>query len=144
MYVVCTKLISKYLMQFLEREIEPDYFTVALHTCMAYKIKSDVSVVARMVTWTANHVFQWEFVKYKAITVNGDQAMFILSPKPQTSAQFETILLSHHSYLGVFSTRLEMEKWMEDLNMAIEMAKQPSEISDRFLENSISNHSNSE
>lgn len=41
------------------------------------------------------------------------------------------------------STRLEMGKWLEDLNMAIEMAKKTVEKSGMFLENSLSNRSNS-
>lgn len=41
------------------------------------------------------------------------------------------------------STRLEMGKWMEDLNMAIEMAKKSTEKSDMLLENSVCHRSNS-
>ncbi|OWK51109.1 FERM, RhoGEF and pleckstrin domain-containing protein 2 [Lonchura striata] len=40
------------------------------------------------------------------------------------------------------STRLEMGKWMEDLNVAIEMAKKSTEKSEMFLENSVCNRSN--
>lgn len=43
----------------------------------------------------------------------------------------------------LLSTRLEMGKWLEDLNMAIEMAKKTVEKSGMFLENSLSNRSNS-
>lgn len=42
------------------------------------------------------------------------------------------------------STRLEMGKWMEDLNMAIEMAKKSSEKSEMSLDNSLCSRSNSE
>lgn len=41
------------------------------------------------------------------------------------------------------STRLEMGKWMEDLNVAIEMAKKSTEKSEMLLENSVCNRSNS-
>lgn len=36
-----------------------------------------------------------------------------------------------------------MGKWMEDLNMAIEIAKKSTENSDVFLESSVCNRSNS-
>jgi len=38
---------------------------------------------------------------------------------------------------------MEMGKWMEDLNMAIEMSKKSAEKSDMLLENSVCNRSNS-
>lgn len=49
----------------------------------------------------------------------------------------------HHSHCLSCSTRLEMGKWMEDLNMAIEMAKKSTEKSDTLLDNSVCNRSNS-
>lgn len=49
----------------------------------------------------------------------------------------------HHSHCWSCSTRLEMGKWMEDLNMAIEMAKKSTEKSDMLLDNSVCNRSNS-
>uniref|UniRef100_A0A8C8SAB9 FERM, ARHGEF and pleckstrin domain-containing protein 2 n=1 Tax=Pelusios castaneus TaxID=367368 RepID=A0A8C8SAB9_9SAUR len=53
-----------------------------------------------------------------------------------------TIYSAHKTIVVAASTRLEMGKWMEDLNMAIEMAKKSSEKSDMFLENSMCNRSN--
>ncbi|XP_074820309.1 FERM, ARHGEF and pleckstrin domain-containing protein 2 isoform X1 [Natator depressus] len=43
---------------------------------------------------------------------------------------------------SMLHTRQEMGKWMEDLNMAIEMAKKSSEKYDTFLESSMYNRSN--
>ncbi|XP_069474214.1 FERM, ARHGEF and pleckstrin domain-containing protein 2 isoform X2 [Ambystoma mexicanum] len=40
------------------------------------------------------------------------------------------------------STRLEMEKWMDDLNMAISLAKKSTEKIDQLLESSLLSHSN--
>lgn len=48
-----------------------------------------------------------------------------------------------HSHRLSCSTRLEMGKWMEDLNMAIEMAKKSTEKSGMLLENSVCSRSNS-
>ncbi|KAJ6669289.1 hypothetical protein lerEdw1_008098 [Lerista edwardsae] len=53
-----------------------------------------------------------------------------------------TIYSAQKTIVVAASTRLEMGKWMEDLNMAIEMAKKSTEKSDMFLENSFCNHSN--
>ncbi|KAH0623976.1 hypothetical protein JD844_007207 [Phrynosoma platyrhinos] len=53
-----------------------------------------------------------------------------------------TIYSAQKTIVVAASTRLEMGKWMEDLNMAIEMAKKTTEKSDMFLENSLCNRSN--
>ncbi|KAM7160191.1 FERM, ARHGEF and pleckstrin domain-containing protein 2 isoform 6-T8 [Macrochelys suwanniensis] len=53
-----------------------------------------------------------------------------------------TIYSAQKTIVVAASTRLEMGKWMEDLNMAIEMAKKSSEKYDTFLESSMCNHSN--
>uniref|UniRef100_A0A452GV75 FERM, ARHGEF and pleckstrin domain-containing protein 2 n=1 Tax=Gopherus agassizii TaxID=38772 RepID=A0A452GV75_9SAUR len=53
-----------------------------------------------------------------------------------------TIYSAQKTIVVAASTRLEMGKWMEDLNMAIEMAKKSSEKYDMFLENSMCNRSN--
>ncbi|KAG8135909.1 hypothetical protein E2320_008931 [Naja naja] len=53
-----------------------------------------------------------------------------------------TIYSAQKTVVVAASTRLEMEKWLEDLNMAIEMAKKTVEKSGMFLENSLSNRSN--
>ncbi|XP_053160683.1 FERM, ARHGEF and pleckstrin domain-containing protein 2 isoform X2 [Hemicordylus capensis] len=53
-----------------------------------------------------------------------------------------TIYSAQKTIVVAASTRLEMGKWMEDLNMAIEMAKKSTEKSDMFLENSLCNRSN--
>lgn len=52
-------------------------------------------------------------------------------------------LADPHSHCFPCSTRLEMGKWMEDLNVAIEMAKKSTEKSEMLLENSVCNRSNS-
>ncbi|KAF1646482.1 FERM, ARHGEF and pleckstrin domain-containing protein 2, partial [Aptenodytes patagonicus] len=52
-----------------------------------------------------------------------------------------TIYSAQKTIVVAASTRLEMGKWMEDLNMAIEMAKK-SEKSGMLLENSVCNRSN--
>ncbi|XP_066858766.1 FERM, ARHGEF and pleckstrin domain-containing protein 2 isoform X2 [Anser cygnoides] len=53
-----------------------------------------------------------------------------------------TIYSAQKTIVVAASTRLEMGKWMEDLNMAIEMAKKSTEKSDMLLDNSICNRSN--
>ncbi|KAM6258375.1 FERM, ARHGEF and pleckstrin domain-containing protein 2 isoform 3-T3 [Porphyrio hochstetteri] len=53
-----------------------------------------------------------------------------------------TIYSAQKTIVVAASTRLEMTKWMEDLNMAIEMAKKSTEKSDMLLENSVCNRSN--
>ncbi|KFQ95231.1 FERM, RhoGEF and pleckstrin domain-containing protein 2, partial [Nipponia nippon] len=53
-----------------------------------------------------------------------------------------TIYSAQKTIVVAASTHLEMEKWMEDLNMAIEMAKKSTEKSDMLLENSVYNRSN--
>ncbi|XP_015680017.1 FERM, ARHGEF and pleckstrin domain-containing protein 2 [Protobothrops mucrosquamatus] len=53
-----------------------------------------------------------------------------------------TIYSAQKTVVVAASTRLEMGKWLEDLNMAIEMAKKTVEKSGVFLENSLSNRSN--
>ncbi|NXS71335.1 FARP2 protein, partial [Pandion haliaetus] len=53
-----------------------------------------------------------------------------------------TIYSAQKTVVVAASTRLEMGKWMEDLNMAIEMAKKSTEKSDMLLENSVCNRSN--
>ncbi|XP_034989817.1 FERM, ARHGEF and pleckstrin domain-containing protein 2 [Zootoca vivipara] len=53
-----------------------------------------------------------------------------------------TIYSAQKTIVVAASTRLEMGKWMEDLNMAIEMAKKFTEKSEMFLENSVCNRSN--
>ncbi|NXG70916.1 FARP2 protein, partial [Baryphthengus martii] len=53
-----------------------------------------------------------------------------------------TIYSAQKTIVVAASTRLEMVKWMEDLNMAIEMAKKATEKSDALLENSVCNRSN--
>ncbi|XP_065267364.1 FERM, ARHGEF and pleckstrin domain-containing protein 2 [Emys orbicularis] len=53
-----------------------------------------------------------------------------------------TIYSAQKTIVVAASTRLEMGKWMEDLNMAIEMAKKSSEKYDTFLESSMCNRSN--
>uniref|UniRef100_A0A803T173 FERM, ARHGEF and pleckstrin domain-containing protein 2 n=1 Tax=Anolis carolinensis TaxID=28377 RepID=A0A803T173_ANOCA len=53
-----------------------------------------------------------------------------------------TIYSAQKTIVVAASTRLEMGKWMEDLNMAIEMAKKTSDKSDMVLENSLCSRSN--
>uniref|UniRef100_A0A8C8BK11 FERM, ARHGEF and pleckstrin domain-containing protein 2 n=1 Tax=Otus sunia TaxID=257818 RepID=A0A8C8BK11_9STRI len=53
-----------------------------------------------------------------------------------------TIYSAQKTIVVAASTRLEMRKWMEDLNVAIEMAKKSTEKSDMLLENSLCNRSN--
>ncbi|KFQ72246.1 FERM, RhoGEF and pleckstrin domain-containing protein 2, partial [Phaethon lepturus] len=53
-----------------------------------------------------------------------------------------TIYSAQKTIVVAASTRLEMGKWMEDLNVAIEMAKKSTEKSDMLLENSVFNRSN--
>ncbi|XP_048362578.1 FERM, ARHGEF and pleckstrin domain-containing protein 2 isoform X2 [Sphaerodactylus townsendi] len=53
-----------------------------------------------------------------------------------------TIYSAQKTIVVAASTRLEMGKWMEDLNMAIEMAKKSSEKSEMSLDNSMCNRSN--
>ncbi|XP_044288601.1 FERM, ARHGEF and pleckstrin domain-containing protein 2 isoform X6 [Varanus komodoensis] len=53
-----------------------------------------------------------------------------------------TIYSAQKTIVVAASTRLEMGKWMEDLNMAIEMSKKTTEKSDMFLENSLCSRSN--
>ncbi|KFQ57207.1 FERM, RhoGEF and pleckstrin domain-containing protein 2, partial [Pelecanus crispus] len=53
-----------------------------------------------------------------------------------------TIYSAQKTIVVAASTHLEMGKWMEDLNMAIEMAKKSTEKSDTLLENSVCNRSN--
>ncbi|KFP44426.1 FERM, RhoGEF and pleckstrin domain-containing protein 2, partial [Chlamydotis macqueenii] len=53
-----------------------------------------------------------------------------------------TIYSAQKTIVVAASTRLEMGKWMEDLNVAIEMAKRSTEKSDMLLENSVCNRSN--
>nr|XP_020641971.1 FERM, RhoGEF and pleckstrin domain-containing protein 2 isoform X2 [Pogona vitticeps] len=53
-----------------------------------------------------------------------------------------TIYSAQKTIVVAASTRLEMGKWMEDLNVAIEMAKKTTEKSDMFLENSLCSRSN--
>ncbi|KFW09161.1 FERM, RhoGEF and pleckstrin domain-containing protein 2, partial [Eurypyga helias] len=53
-----------------------------------------------------------------------------------------TIYSAQKTIVVAASTRLEMGKWMEDLNMAIEMAKKSTEKSNMLLENSVCNRSN--
>ncbi|XP_071898755.1 FERM, ARHGEF and pleckstrin domain-containing protein 2 isoform X4 [Anas platyrhynchos] len=53
-----------------------------------------------------------------------------------------TIYSAQKTIVVAASTRLEMGKWMEDLNMAIEMAKKSTEKSDTLLDNSVCNRSN--
>lgn len=44
---------------------------------------------------------------------------------------------------ALFSSKLEMNKWIEDLNMAIDMSKKSQEKSDLFLDPSLCDRSNS-
>ncbi|KAL2300983.1 hypothetical protein Nmel_011538, partial [Mimus melanotis] len=53
-----------------------------------------------------------------------------------------TIYSAQKTIVVAASTRLEMGKWMEDLNVAIEMAKKSTEKSEMLLENSVCNRSN--
>ncbi|KFR17129.1 FERM, RhoGEF and pleckstrin domain-containing protein 2, partial [Opisthocomus hoazin] len=53
-----------------------------------------------------------------------------------------TIYSAQKTIVVAASTRMEMGKWMEDLNMAIEMSKKSAEKSDMLLENSVCNRSN--
>ncbi|XP_063162827.1 FERM, ARHGEF and pleckstrin domain-containing protein 2 isoform X2 [Candoia aspera] len=53
-----------------------------------------------------------------------------------------TIYSAQKTVVVAASTHLEMGKWLEDLNMAIEMAKKTVEKSGMFLENSLSSRSN--
>ncbi|KAM6442684.1 FERM, ARHGEF and pleckstrin domain-containing protein 2 isoform 1-T1 [Liasis olivaceus] len=53
-----------------------------------------------------------------------------------------TIYSAQKTVVVAASTRLEMGKWLEDLNMAIEMAKKTVEKPGMFLENSLSSRSN--
>ncbi|NXD64534.1 FARP2 protein, partial [Eolophus roseicapillus] len=53
-----------------------------------------------------------------------------------------TIYSAQKTIVVAASSRLEMGKWMEDLNMAIEMAKKSTEKTDMLLENSVCNRSN--
>ncbi|XP_028924593.1 FERM, ARHGEF and pleckstrin domain-containing protein 2 isoform X1 [Ornithorhynchus anatinus] len=53
-----------------------------------------------------------------------------------------TIYSAHKTIVVAASTRLEMGKWMEDLNTAIEMAKKSSEKSETLLANARYNRSN--
>ncbi|KAM4769756.1 FERM, ARHGEF and pleckstrin domain-containing protein 2 isoform 6-T7 [Cyanocitta cristata] len=53
-----------------------------------------------------------------------------------------TIYSAQKTIVVAASTRLEMSKWMEDLNVAIEMAKKSTEKSEMLLENSVCNRSN--
>ncbi|KGL99705.1 FERM, RhoGEF and pleckstrin domain-containing protein 2, partial [Charadrius vociferus] len=53
-----------------------------------------------------------------------------------------TIYSAQKTIVVAASTRLEMGKWMEDLNMAIEMAKKSTEKSNMLLENSVCHRSN--
>lgn len=41
-----------------------------------------------------------------------------------------------------FSSKVEMGKWIEDLNIAIDMAKKSQEKSSIFLDPGLSDHSN--
>ena len=50
-----------------------------------------------------------------------------------------TFFLNVHS----LSSKVEMNKWIEDLNMAINMAKKSQEKSDLFMESGLSDRSNS-
>lgn len=45
-------------------------------------------------------------------------------------------------YLWDFSSKVEMGKWIEDLNMAIDMAKKSHEKSSIFLDTGLGDHSN--
>ncbi|KFV49157.1 FERM, RhoGEF and pleckstrin domain-containing protein 2, partial [Tyto alba] len=53
-----------------------------------------------------------------------------------------TIYSAQKTIVVAASTRLEMGKWMEDLNVAIEMAKKSTEKSDMLLENLVCSRSN--
>ncbi|XP_029470817.1 FERM, ARHGEF and pleckstrin domain-containing protein 2 [Rhinatrema bivittatum] len=53
-----------------------------------------------------------------------------------------TIYSAQKTIVVAASSRLEMGKWMEDLNMAITIAKKSSEKIDLFLQNSVYNCSN--
>ncbi|NXD16977.1 FARP2 protein, partial [Nothocercus nigrocapillus] len=53
-----------------------------------------------------------------------------------------TIYSAQKTIVVAASTRLEMGKWMEDLNVAIEMAKKSTEKSEMLLENSVCDRSN--
>uniref|UniRef100_A0A8C5X103 FERM, ARH/RhoGEF and pleckstrin domain protein 2 n=6 Tax=Neoaves TaxID=3078114 RepID=A0A8C5X103_9PASS len=55
-----------------------------------------------------------------------------------------TIYSAQKTIVVAASTRLEMGKWMEDLNVAIEMAKKSTEKSEMLLENSVCNRSSDE
>lgn len=46
--------------------------------------------------------------------------------------------------MNFFSSKVEMTKWIEDLNMAIDIAKKSQEKSDIFLDPSLCDRSNSE
>lgn len=82
-----------------------------------------------------------------------DHVIPLLSPTaPEGDATCPSLCCQFQVFRGYFSlclhclscsTRLEMGKWMEDLNVAIEMAKKSTEKSDMLLENSVCNRSNS-
>lgn len=49
-----------------------------------------------------------------------------------------------HTPSHLFSSKVEMTKWIEDLNMAIDIAKKSQEKSEIFLDPSLCDRSNSE
>ncbi|XP_077463520.1 FERM, ARHGEF and pleckstrin domain-containing protein 2 isoform X2 [Stigmatopora argus] len=53
-----------------------------------------------------------------------------------------TIYSAHRTIVVAASSKVEMSKWIEDLNMAIDLAKKSQEKSSIFLDSSLSDHSN--
>ncbi|XP_077573286.1 FERM, ARHGEF and pleckstrin domain-containing protein 2 isoform X2 [Stigmatopora nigra] len=53
-----------------------------------------------------------------------------------------TIYSAHRTIVVAASSKMEMNKWIEDLNMAIDLAKKSQEKSSIFLDTSLSDHSN--
>ncbi|XP_057696732.1 FERM, ARHGEF and pleckstrin domain-containing protein 2 isoform X3 [Corythoichthys intestinalis] len=53
-----------------------------------------------------------------------------------------TIYSAHRTIVVAASSKLEMNKWIEDLNMAIDLAKKSQEKSSIFLDGGLADHSN--
>nr|XP_061790693.1 FERM, ARHGEF and pleckstrin domain-containing protein 2-like [Nerophis lumbriciformis] len=53
-----------------------------------------------------------------------------------------TIYSAHRTIVVAASSKLEMNKWIEDLNMAIDLAKKSQEKSSVFLDGGLADHSN--
>lgn len=69
---------------------------------------------------------------------------FERSPHPSPSNKsFSVFFFSIFPNVHDLSSKVEMNKWIEDLNMAIDMAKKSQEKSDLFLESGLSDRSNS-